>query len=91
MEKDNAEAVRWFRLAAEQGDTGGQSGLAHAYLKGSGVPKDNVYAYMWFHIAAAQGDKTSEIRRDTVALKMTPDQIAEAQRMAREWMARHQQ
>jgi hypothetical protein len=44
---------------------------------------------MWFNIAAAQGNENAPINRDTIAKRMTPDQIAEAQRMAREWMAKH--
>ena len=44
-----------------------------------------VMAHMWFNLAAAQGDKWAAEARDAVAKKMTPDQIAEAQRMAREW------
>src|SRR5665213_2707286 len=44
-----------------------------------------VMAHMWFNLAGAQGDKRAAEARDAVAKKMTPDQIAEAQRMAREW------
>jgi len=46
---------------------------------------------MWLNLAASRAVDT-EIRdgaikaRDLVAAKMTPDQIAEAQRMAREWV-----
>ena len=44
-----------------------------------------VLAHMWFNLAAAQGDKQAAADRDAIAAKMTPDQIAEAQRMARDW------
>jgi len=46
---------------------------------------------MWFNLAAVQGYGKAQKGRDTLASKMTPDQIAEAQRMAREWMAKHHQ
>ena len=46
---------------------------------------DYVLAYMWFDIAAALGNKWSATERDNVATNMTPAEIAEAQRMAREW------
>jgi len=46
---------------------------------------------MWFILAADQGDDNAQINTDIAASKMTPDQIAEAQRKAREWMAKHQQ
>jgi hypothetical protein len=48
------------------------------------IPQDLVRAHMWFSLAAAQGDK-SAINQDTVARRMTPAQIAEAQKLAREW------
>jgi hypothetical protein len=41
---------------------------------------------MWFNIAAVGGDKDSVKNRDIVASKMTPQQIEQAQRMARECM-----
>ena len=47
-------------------------------------------AQMWFNIASAQGNEKAKQGRDIVASQMTPDQIAEAQRMAREWKAKHQ-
>jgi TPR repeat protein len=49
------------------------------------VPKDIVRAYMWFNLAAAQGLEGAEKYRDEVAQHMTPAQIAEAQKLAREW------
>jgi hypothetical protein len=53
--------------------------------------EDIVQAHMWFSVAAAQGDSVAQKYRDIAVSEMTPDQIAEAQRMAREWMAKHQQ
>jgi len=47
-----------------------------------------VHAHMWFILAADQGDDNAQINTDIAASKMTPDQIAEAQRKAREWMAK---
>ena len=61
------------------------------YDKGGGVPRDDVLAYMWFNLAAAQGRENARRGRDRAARRMTPDQLAEAQRMAREWMEKHQQ
>ena len=37
------------------------------------------------HLAAAQGDEDAQENRDLAARQLTPDQIAEAQRLAREW------
>ena len=90
-EQGDAGAVKWFRKAAEQGYAGAQYNLGTMYGNGEGVPKDSVLAYMWLNLAAAQGLKDAQKGRGLVAEEMTPDQIAEAQRMAREWMAKHQQ
>jgi len=89
--QDDSEAVRWYRKAAEQGNEFAQSTLGYMYRYGDGVPKDYVSAYMWSSLAAAQGDLYAQADRVDTARLMTPDQIAEAQRMAREWMAKHQQ
>ena len=56
-----------------------------------GIHRDYVSAHMWYSLAAAQGNQEASINRDIIAKRMTPDQIAEAQRMAREWMEKHQQ
>ncbi len=61
------------------------------YHFGQGVQPDYVSAHMWINLAAAQGYENAQEKRDFVAKRMTPEQIAEAQRMAREWMAKHQQ
>ena len=59
------------------------------YQDGCGVSKDNAQAHMWFSLAAAQGDDESAEIRDKIASGMTPDQIAEAQSLARDWQEKH--
>ena len=51
------------------------------FAKGLGVPEDIVQAYMWFKLAAAQGYPDGTERMDFAASRMTPDQIAEAERL----------
>ena len=90
--QDYREAVRWYRKAAEQGDARAYFALGLTYDVGQGVPQDYAEAYKWFNLAAAllsDGSlrKIAAKRRDDVATKMTPGQIAEAQKLAREWMA----
>jgi TPR repeat protein len=70
---------------AEKGDASAQDSLGTAYVKGDGVPQDYVLAHMWFNLAAALGSESARESRDAVAKVMTPDQIAEAQRLARQW------
>jgi TPR repeat protein len=55
------------------------------YNNGQGVPQDYVLTHMWFNLSAAQGDQAAAKNRDDVAKLMTPAQIAEAQKLAREW------
>jgi uncharacterized protein len=80
-----AEAAKWYRLAADQGGAEAQSNLGGMYFNGDGVAQDYIRAHMWLNLAAAQGIQEAIKNRDLVALKMTPLQIAEAQRLARKW------
>ena len=54
------------------------------YATGDGVIEDDVYDHMWLNIAASSGNKNAVKNRDIVAKGMTPAQIAEAQKLARE-------
>ena len=79
------EAVMWYRQAAEQGYATAQFWLGLSYVTGRGVPKDYVLGHMWLNLAVAHGIERAIKARDFAAEKMTSDQIAEAQRLAREW------
>jgi TPR repeat protein len=59
--------------------------LGIMYEDGEGVPQDRVQAHMWFSLAAAQGSELAGAFRNEVTKQMTPAQIAEAQRLLREW------
>ncbi|MCH8040030.1 MAG: sel1 repeat family protein [Nitrospinae bacterium] len=83
--QDYQEAVRWYRLAAEQGHASGQFSLGAMYTAGQGVSKDYVFAHMLWNLAAAKGKKKAVNKRDILEKRMTADQLAEAQRLAREW------
>ena len=84
--QDYAEALKWYRMAAEQGNAEAQRNLGNRYATGQGVPQqDYVLAHMWCNLAAAQGDESAIKCRDLFAESMTSAQIAEAQRLAREW------
>ena len=87
--EDYKEAVKWLRKAAEQGEARAQGLLGSMYEGGNGVPQDYVQAHMWYSIAGANGAKLGTSKRDIVAAKMTPAQVAEAQKLGREWMAKH--
>lgn len=85
-----AEAVKLYRMAATQGDSTSQSQLGIAYLMGRGVQQDHIRAHMWFNLAGVSDASGVSIQnRDTVANSMTPQQIAQAQQMARECQQRN--
>jgi uncharacterized protein len=87
--KDEKIGVDWIRKAAEQGDANGQDSLGEMYRDGRGVPQDDVLAYMWYSLAIAHSMGTAQRstiqNRDKITGRMTPVQIAEAQKLAREW------
>ena len=83
--QDYGEAVRWYRLAADQGHAGAQASLGVMYAGGWGVPQDDIAAHMWTNLAAAQGDENARKLRDGLTGRMSSEQIAAAQRAAREW------
>jgi TPR repeat protein len=87
--QDYAEAMRWYKSAAARGHADAQFNLGFMYSDGRGVVQDYVRAHMWFNLAAAKGDADSVKQRTIVAKKMTPQQIAEAQKLARECQARN--
>ena len=59
-QENYAEAVKWFRKSAEQGDAGAQSKLGACYYSGQGVPQDYTEAVKWFRKAAEQGDADAQ-------------------------------
>jgi uncharacterized protein len=85
MPKDSTEAANWYRRAADQGNASAQYSLGLMYARGDGVPKDYFLAYMWFDLAAAQGNDRARKYKNTCATQLTLSQIAEAERLAREW------
>jgi uncharacterized protein len=83
-------AARLYAQGAVRGDVFGQAMLGLLYDKGYGVPEDFVLAYKWLDLAAAhatgrQRDVYARYR-DAVGSKMSPNEIAEGQRLAADWM-----
>ena len=88
--QDYAEALKWYRLAAAQGYARAQYSLGYMYANGEGVPQDHVQAHKWLTLATItftdKPERDEAIKaRNSVAAQMTPAQIAEAQKLAREW------
>jgi TPR repeat protein len=88
VSQDYNEAIKWYSKAAEQGHAESQYYLGMIYDNGYGVPQDYAQAHMWFNLSAAQGHNKGREGRDLIADKMPPTQIAEAQKLAREWLVK---
>ncbi len=87
---DYATALKEWRPLAEQGDAEAQIQVGTMYENSVGFPQDYVLAHMWFNLAATHlpADLTQDLaalNRDFIEKRMTPDQVAEAHRIAREW------
>ena len=81
--QDFKKAVYWYRLSAKQGNELAQRQLGLMFERGDGVPQDYVQAYMWYKLGAANGVKAGAVMRDALAVRMTSDQLAEAQKLVR--------
>ncbi len=60
VQRDYAQAVHYFHLAADQGNADGEANLAVAYLFGHGVSADAAQALRYFQLSAAQGNGSAE-------------------------------
>jgi len=88
-EGDYQKAIQKFKPLAEQGHAIAQYSLGLMYDDGQGVPQDYVQAHKWYNLSAARskGDLRKKIvrNRNAIEKKMSPVQVAEAQKLAREW------
>ena len=83
--QDYAQAVVWYRKGAEQGFAKAQGNLGVMYRFGAGVPQDYVQAHKWLNLSVSRGNGNAIEERSTVEKEMSAAQLAEAQRLAREW------
>lgn len=89
VQKDYKAAMNWYLKAAEQGLAASQYNLGVMYNNGEGVTRNYVQAHKWFNIAGEHGIKDVSQNLEIVTKKMTPAQISEAQKLAREWLRKH--
>lgn len=85
-----------MEISTEKVELGAQTGAPDAlfelgmlYATGRDVAADLVVAHKWFNLAAARGNHTALARRVELAREMSAEQIAEAQKLAREWLQTH--
>ena len=86
--QDKVQAAKWYYRAAKQGLAASQNALGSCYANGEGLPKDYVEAYKWVNLAAAQANEDARGNLSIIEQWMTPEQIAQAQELAREFKPR---
>jgi hypothetical protein len=85
--QDFAEAAKWLKLAAEQGYGLAQYELGLIYRTGYGLAVDEVQSYVWLNLAAAAGVQQAVTARDEIMRALSPRQLAQAQKISRDWLA----
>jgi TPR repeat protein len=88
--QESTEAVKWFHRAADQGNAIAQYNLGACYANGDGAAKNYIEAYKWENLASAQGNQLAKEWLPNVERRMTPEQIAEAQRRSAEFVPKRE-
>jgi len=83
---DYTEAAKWYRKAADIGVDEAQFKLGQLYAAGHGVTQSFGEAYFWLNLSALHGNEEYAATRDQIAEKITPQQLEDAKRRAREWI-----
>ncbi len=83
----HSEALAEWQTAADSGDRRAMMALGQLFSEGLGAPQDYVEAHKWLNLAASRGEAAAVGARDALTVKMTPEQVAEAQTRARTWRA----
>ena len=81
------DALTQYEMDAKQGRADALYNLGLAYSTGQGVDVDFVAAHKWFNLAAMKGSEIAKNWRAQISREMNTNQIAEAQRLAREWLS----
>jgi hypothetical protein len=88
--QDYAQAAAWYRKGADQGHVPSHYNLGLLYAKGLGMPKDLVRAYVGFFLANVNGYREAEQNMKVAQAQMTPQQLEQAQALAKAWLIKHQ-
>jgi uncharacterized protein len=83
----DVDSLTQYETDARQGRADALYNLGLAYSTGQGVNVDYVAAHKWFNLAAQRGVDEAKSWRAQISREMAPSQIAEAQRLAREWLS----
>jgi TPR repeat protein len=93
--QDYGEAMKWMRRAADQGDAEAQYMVGVMYYHGRGVQADSAEAYKWTSLAVSRSSTTKNVewledarrKRNLLASRITPEQLADAQKFVQQWTA----
>jgi TPR repeat protein len=93
--QDIPQAFMWFRKSADMGYAVAQFKIGEMYAGGQGVPQDYILGYMWLELASRHSHDAdigaggignfAAVSRRFLGAKMTPEQIAAAQKLADDW------
>ncbi|MDE2181661.1 MAG: sel1 repeat family protein [Alphaproteobacteria bacterium] len=83
----DVDSLTQYESDARKGRADALYNLGLAYSTGQGVGVDYVAAHKWFNLAALRGIDEAKSWRAQISREMAPSQIAEAQRLAREWLS----
>jgi TPR repeat protein len=86
--KDTATALTWWLKAANQGNAIAEYNVGACYANGDAVPKNYIEGYMWLSLSAAQSYDVARKYLPNVEMRMTPEQVGEAQRLAATFVPR---
>jgi hypothetical protein len=88
--QDYAKAAAWFEKAARQGNAPAQVFLSSMYATGQGVSGSTPMAYMWINLASAS-EPEARRSREQIEKMISPEEIAEGQKLTRDWLLGHSQ
>ena len=88
MARYEAESREFVEIAAQAGMPDALFQLGLMYCSGRDVELDLIEAHKWFNLAAARGNEAAKRYRHEISVELSRSQIGEAQRRARQWMAR---
>ena len=83
---DETKANEWYQLAADKGNTEAQMALGRYYAMDFLDSYDPVTAYKWFSLALRLGDYDARDKREFIASRMTPEQIAQGDAIVDTWV-----
>ena len=87
VENNYKEALKWYELAAENGNRDAPNNIGVLYMTGLGTPRDFAMAHKWFTVAGSR-DAGAKSNKKFIEKRLTPEQIEESKQFAEDWKKR---